>query len=77
MKRGFLVHSGKHFLLTLVTCGIWTFIWAYQIGQKVAEAQRQRDLPVTDNSVLYVIYFYYPATKKGLSSHSRPLNPFS
>ncbi|MFC5468977.1 DUF4234 domain-containing protein [Cohnella suwonensis] len=47
--------GGKHFLLTIVTCGIWSFIWAYQVGKQVAEAQRQRGLAVTDNSVLYLI----------------------
>jgi hypothetical protein len=47
--------GGKHFLLTLVSCGIWSLIWAYQVGKQVAEAQRQRGLPATDNSALYLI----------------------
>jgi hypothetical protein len=47
--------GGKHFLLTLVTCGIWSFIWAYQVGKQIAEAQRQRGLMVSDNSVLYLV----------------------
>jgi hypothetical protein len=47
--------GGKHFLLTLVTCGIWSFIWSYQVGKQVAEAQRQRGVMVSDNSVLYLI----------------------
>jgi amino acid transporter len=47
--------GGKHLLLTLVTCGIWSFIWSYQVGKQVAEAQRQRGLMVSDNSVLYLI----------------------
>ncbi|BBH23663.1 hypothetical protein Back11_50080 [Paenibacillus baekrokdamisoli] len=51
--------GGKHFLLTLVTCGIWSFIWAYQVGQQVADAQRQRGLLVSDNSVLYLILTFF------------------
>jgi hypothetical protein len=51
--------GGKHFLLTLVTCGIWSFIWAYQIGKQVAEAQRQRGLMATDNSVLYLVLTFF------------------
>lgn len=47
--------GGKHFLLTLITCGVWSFIWSYQIGQHVAEAQRQRGMSETDNSVIYLI----------------------
>jgi hypothetical protein len=47
--------GGKHFLLTLVTCGIWSFIWSYQVGQQMAEAQRQRGWPSSDNSVLYLV----------------------
>jgi hypothetical protein len=47
--------GGKHFLLTLVTCGIWSFIWSYQVGKLIGEAQRQRGLMVSDNSVLYLI----------------------
>lgn len=47
--------GGKHFLLTLVTCGIWSYIWSYQVGKQLADAQSQRGLPVSDNSVLYLI----------------------
>lgn len=47
--------GGKHFLLSLITCGIWSFIWSYQLGKNIAEAQRQRGLPSTDNSVLYLV----------------------
>lgn len=51
--------GGKHFLLTLVTCGIWSFIWAYQIGKQVAEAQRQRGLHSSDNSILYLVLNFF------------------
>lgn len=47
--------GGKHFLLSLVTCGIWSIVWSYQIGKQIAEAQRQRGVLATDNSVLYLV----------------------
>ncbi|EFM08576.1 conserved hypothetical protein [Paenibacillus curdlanolyticus YK9] len=47
--------GGKHFLLVLVTCGIWNYIWAYQLGKHIDEAQRQHGLPVSNNSTLYVV----------------------
>lgn len=47
--------GGKHFLLTLVTCGIWTYIWSYQTGKHLTEAQRQRGQFATDNSAIYLI----------------------
>ena len=47
--------GGKHFLLTLVTCGIWSFVWCYQLGKQIAEAQYRRGYAVSDNSTLYLI----------------------
>jgi len=47
--------GGKHFLLTLITCGIWSLVWAYQVGKQIAEAQKQRGVYDTDNSVLYLV----------------------
>ncbi|WP_309122279.1 DUF4234 domain-containing protein [Paenibacillus sp.] len=47
--------GGKHFLLSIVTCGIWSIIWSYQAGKLVESAQRQRGIPGTDNSVLYLV----------------------
>lgn len=51
--------GGKHFLLSIVTCGIWSYIWSYQIGKHVAEAQRQRGMIASDNSVLYLILTFF------------------
>ncbi|AJS60642.1 DUF4234 domain-containing protein [Paenibacillus sp. IHBB 10380] len=51
--------GGKHFLLTLVTCGVWSFIWAYQVGKHIEEAQRQRGVFATDNSVLYLVLTFF------------------
>lgn len=47
--------GGKHFLLTLVTCGIWSFVWSYQLGKNIATAQERQGVRVTDNSVMYVV----------------------
>lgn len=47
--------GGKHFLFTIITCGIWTYVWSYQSGKHMLEAQRQRGMMMTDNSILYLI----------------------
>jgi hypothetical protein len=47
--------GGKHFLLSLITCGIWTYVWSYQLGKQIAEAQHQRGLYASDNSVLFFV----------------------
>ncbi|MFX3631715.1 MAG: DUF4234 domain-containing protein [Candidatus Pristimantibacillus sp.] len=51
--------GGKHFLLSIVTCGIWSYIWAYQVGKQVEVAQRQRGYVASDNSVLYLILTFF------------------
>ncbi|GAA3410579.1 DUF4234 domain-containing protein [Paenibacillus hodogayensis] len=51
--------GGKHFLLVLVTCGIWSYIWSYQAAKQIGEAQRQRGMLVTDNSVLYLVLTFF------------------
>ena len=47
--------GGIAFLLTLVTCGIYGIYWAYKMGELMKVAQSKRNLPVKDNSVLYLI----------------------
>lgn len=47
--------GGKHFLLTLITCGIWSFVWSYQLGKNIAAAQERMGARVTDNSVIYLV----------------------
>lgn len=42
-------------LFTLITCGIYYLYWSYQMGKRIAKAQEKRYLPVTDNSILYLI----------------------
>ena len=47
--------GGKAFLFTIITCGIYSFFWAYKIGEDIKKAQTKRNMPVSDNSRLYVI----------------------
>lgn len=47
--------GGMAFLLTLVTCGIYSFYWAYRMGKLVAQAQENKGVRVSDNSILYLV----------------------
>lgn len=47
--------GGMAFLLTLVTCGIYGFYWAYKMGKTIAAAESKNGIPAEDNSVLYLI----------------------
>lgn len=43
-------------LLTIVTCGIYGFYWAYKMGQLLYKAKKDRNMEsAKDNSVLYVV----------------------
>lgn len=44
------------FLLVLVTCGIWSFVWAYNLGNEIDEAKTLRGIPPSGNTgALYVV----------------------
>lgn len=43
------------FLLTILTCGIYSWYWNYQMGKRIATAQEKRNLPVIDNSAIFLI----------------------
>ncbi|MBD9085341.1 DUF4234 domain-containing protein [bacterium] len=47
--------GGLAFLYTLVTCGIYRLYWNYKMGQKLYLAGKKYNLPISDNSVLYLI----------------------
>ena len=47
--------GGLAFLYTLLTCGIYSFFWCYKMGKNIYRAQVNRNLPASDNSVLYVL----------------------
>jgi len=47
--------GGIAFLLTLVTFGIYGIYWAYKMGELMKIAQAKHNLPVKDNSILYLI----------------------
>ena len=42
-------------LLSIITCGIYTIFWNYQMGKRIFIAQQKRNLPATDNSAVYLI----------------------
>ena len=50
-----LSSGGVAFLLTLVTCGIYGVYWAYKMGELIKKAQEKRNVPVSDNAILYLI----------------------
>lgn len=47
--------GGMAVLYTILTCGIYGIYWNYKMGKKLAEAGRLYDIPIVDNSVLYLI----------------------
>lgn len=42
-------------LFNILTCGIYSIYWNYKMGKLLAIAQEKRNLPVTDNSTLYLV----------------------
>ena len=49
------IKGGTSILLILITCGIYRLYWNYQMGKRIATAQSKRNLPVNDNSTLYLV----------------------
>lgn len=47
--------GGMTILLTIVTCGIYMIYWNYKMGQKMYTAGKRYNLPIADNSILYLI----------------------
>ena len=47
--------GGKCFLLTIITCGIYGFFWAYKMGKAMEIAGQKNNKPISDNSILYLI----------------------
>lgn len=47
--------GGKVLLLSLITCGIYTLVWYYKLGELIAVAQRSKGVHVKDNGVLYLV----------------------
>lgn len=43
------------FLLSLITCSIYLWYWMYKTGEKLEYAQRKRNLPSSNNGVVYLI----------------------
>lgn len=47
--------SGMVVLFTIVTFGLYIFYWFYKMGKHLEEAQENRGLRVTDNSLLFIL----------------------
>ena len=47
--------GGTSFLLTLVTCGIYSIYWSYKMGKEIYNAKVSRNMPASDQSVLYLV----------------------
>ena len=43
------------FLLSLVTCNIYSWFWLYKAGEKVNIIRAKRGAPATDSSLLYLL----------------------
>lgn len=42
-------------ILTIITCGLYTFYWYYKISKLITQCQKISNLPIEDNSLLYII----------------------
>ena len=47
--------GGMAFLLTLVTCGLYTYYWNYKMGKMLYETKLKKDMPASDNAILYLV----------------------
>lgn len=47
--------GGVAFLLSIVTCGIYSLYWYFKMGKAIAAAKADRNMPASDNSVLYLV----------------------
>lgn len=47
--------GGMAILYSLITCGIYGVYWNYKMGQKMANAGKKYNKPISDNSVLYLV----------------------
>ena len=50
-----LPSGGVVVLLTLITCGIYGIYWAYQMGKLLETAGQKNNVPISDNSILYIV----------------------
>ena len=49
------ISGGLSLLLLFITCGLYGIYWSYKLGKQVYSAKVSRDIPATDNSILYLI----------------------
>ena len=41
--------------LTIITCGIYGIYWAYQVAKLLEKAGQNKNIQISDNSILYII----------------------
>ena len=49
------ISGGMAFLLSLVTCGIYTYIWYYKMGEKLDEFATAKGMPTQSRGIVYLI----------------------
>ena len=47
--------GGMAFLLTLVTCGIYSFYWMFKQGDKLDDAKAARGMAAGNSGIIYLI----------------------
>ncbi|MDO5601729.1 MAG: DUF4234 domain-containing protein [Oscillospiraceae bacterium] len=47
--------GGMAFLFTLLTCNIYGLYWAYNMGEKLDMAKKQRGVPASNGGLLFLI----------------------
>ena len=51
--------GGMTILFMIITCGIYTFYWWFKQGKRTAQLQQERNLVVSDNSVIYLVLCFF------------------
>ncbi len=69
--------GGLAFLYSLLTCGIYSIYWSYKMGQKMADAGRKYNLPISDNSTLYLVLSIFGLSIVNYCLIQNDLNRFS
>lgn len=69
--------GGTAFLLTLVTCRIYGIYWNYKMGKKMEQAGKKYNVPISDNSLIYLILSLFGSSIINYCLIQKDLNRFS
>ncbi|HLU22790.1 MAG TPA: DUF4234 domain-containing protein [Bacillaceae bacterium] len=47
--------GGKVILLSIITCGIYSLFWYYQLGKHIQQAQENKGVRASDESIIYLV----------------------